>query len=1009
MDIHRSRFVPYPPSAINAIAFSHPNTDGGTGSVPKDLRLAIGRANGNIEIWNPARGSWVHETTFFGGRDRSVEGLAWTQDPDENDEGSSEERGANDGDIQQKSRGTGRLRLFSIGYSSTVTEWNLSTGLPLRHSSGNYSEVWCLAAQPRLRGSVAETREADQAGQDLVIGCADGTLAILSTVGGELSYKKRLPRATKKRSRVLSVTYQGRRKIVAGYADSTMRIFDTRHGGSLLRTINFGSGPTFGKDTLVWAVKCLSDGTIVSGDSSGELRIFDGKTYGQVQSFAKHEADILCLAASEDGSMIFSGGMDRRTCAYKVRTSRGRRTRFWAPMSYSRYHEHDVKAMASFESKTLSLLVSGGIDGSPIVVPIRNYQEDFWRTLSNLPPHPQIASILSKRLVLSWWDREIHIYHVSHRVQDGSTGELIPPKEVAKLFLKGEESITSVSASTNNALLAVATVADVKIFALPCSELEEQVAVRVQKLKIPERLATRGSRLLQFSPDGKWLALVNIGGSVSLARLIPDEKKKSGWTVVPTLVDLLRQERDEKTISRSTLGYYERTITQLEFSPDSSVLVAGDLAGYLDSWNIVGHEDPTAELVGIPEANSSTSSADDDDDDDDERAVIILGQHWMRNPAGHLLPRLPGAPIVFSFRPPVPGPQDTTTKPVPNGNPAVHPTRRNPHPHAKSLPDGQHLLFVVTMHHEFFEFDILAGRLSDWSRRNPTRAFPGELQKARDRAVGCLWDVNDKWQRAWLYGVSWLFMLDVSQDFRSATESKGSKKRKRQLGIKDEELRETVSGAGSRIPEHKLVGLTRTTIKEDVYKPRDDEGGEVAAERHVQIKDRPEEAVDEDIDIADDKPDDHDSVADDEEAAAHRLLLGSLDDEASTAPHSDGIDENADDDVLHRRDEHRRQVSAAPAGTAAPPPTRKWWCTYKFRPILGIAALGDGHVVGMSRGDGGGANAAGDGARGNGGGGGGDGGDGGDGPLPLEVVVVERPIWDVDLPPRFVGRHERED
>src|SRR4051794_18461089 len=103
MNIHRCRFVPYPPSTINALAFSHPSTNSRKGGPPSTLRLAVGRANGDIDIWNPLKGAWFHETTLKGGKDRSIEGLAWAQEPDEEDE---------NGAILD-----GKLRLFSIGYS----------------------------------------------------------------------------------------------------------------------------------------------------------------------------------------------------------------------------------------------------------------------------------------------------------------------------------------------------------------------------------------------------------------------------------------------------------------------------------------------------------------------------------------------------------------------------------------------------------------------------------------------------------------------------------------------------------------------------------------------------------------------------------------------------------------------------------------------------------------------------------------------------------------------------
>jgi U3 small nucleolar RNA-associated protein 4 len=48
-----------------------------------------------------------------------------------------------------------------------------------------------------------------------------------------------------------------------------------------------------------------------------------------------------------------------------------------------------------------------------------------------------------------------------------------------------------------------------------------------------------------------------------------------------------------------------------------------------------------------------------------------------------------------------------------------------------------------------------------------------------------------------------------------------------------------------------------------------------------------------------------------------------------------------------------------------------WWHTFKYRPILGMVPVS------------------------------------GEQGQPLEVVLVERPSWDLDLPPRFVGAHEK--
>lgn len=370
MDIHRCRFIAYNPQAINALAFSHlPNP---SARCPTTLRLAVGRANGDIEIWNPLRGEWFQETILRGGKDRSVEGLVWTLDP-------AEHYGA---DKSGKDPAPGQLRLFSIGYSTAVTEWDLENGRPLRHSSGNYGEIWCLAAQPRWSkqepkritsndGKEKQKQyqnqnqnrpgEGEFTGQNLAAGCADGSIVILSTADEDLKFL-RLMRPSTKRARVLSVAFQDRHTVVAGYADSSIRLFDIR-SGQLLRTISLGRGPVGGpKELLVWSVKCLPDGTIVSGDSAGEVRFWDANNYSLIQRVHGHMADVLDVAVSASGETVISGGADQRTVIYRRKPGekKGNKKGRWVEVTHRRFHTHDVKTFAVYEAKGMSVAVSGG-------------------------------------------------------------------------------------------------------------------------------------------------------------------------------------------------------------------------------------------------------------------------------------------------------------------------------------------------------------------------------------------------------------------------------------------------------------------------------------------------------------------------------------------------------------------------------------------------------------------------------------------------------------------------
>lgn len=339
MDVHRCRFVPYQPAAINAIAFTPKHN--------ATARMAIGRANGDIEIWNPARGSWHQELVIRGGKDRSIDGLVWVNEPDQ--------------DLGQGRVLVGKARLFSIGYTSTITEWDLETGKPKRHASGQHGDIWCVAVQPPP--DVSEKSSAIGAAQEanvpnrLVCGTIDGELVMYSTEDDDLRFQRVVVRSPTKKSQMVSITFQSRKVAIVGCSDSTVRAYDITRG-HMLRRMTLGSDLVGGsKDIIVWSVQCLPNGNIVSGDSTGQLCIWDGKTYTQMQRIQSHKQDILSLAISADGNTILSGGMDRKTVLYKQNAGAGHR---WGKVWGRRYHEHDVKVMAAFESGRTSVVVSGG-------------------------------------------------------------------------------------------------------------------------------------------------------------------------------------------------------------------------------------------------------------------------------------------------------------------------------------------------------------------------------------------------------------------------------------------------------------------------------------------------------------------------------------------------------------------------------------------------------------------------------------------------------------------------
>ncbi|KAJ5500161.1 hypothetical protein N7453_009212 [Penicillium expansum] len=931
MDIHRCRFVSYNPQAINALAFSHPPSADLAGRGVPTLRLAIGRANGDIEIWNPMRGAWFQETVMRGGKDRSIEGLAWTLDPQE--------------DGPDGTKLPGKLRLFSIGYSTAVTEWDLENGRPLRHSSGNYGEIWCLAAQPRWQatkgkdGKVLPPAEGEYTGQHLAAGCADGSIVILSTADNELKFL-RLMRPSTKRARVLSVTFQNRNTIVAGYADSSIRLFDIRTG-QMLRTISLGKGPTGGpKELLVWSVKCLPDGTIVSGDSAGEIRFWDAKNYSLVQRIQGHLADTLDIAVSANGDTVVSGGADQRTVVYRKKEGeKGDKKGRWAEIMHRRYHTHDVKTFAVYETKDISIAVSGGPDATPIVLPLREFGKEHHRKLSSLPQIPQLTSSPSSRLVMSFWDREVSLWRVSrgpaslHENIDGQRHRL-----VGKVLIQGEENISSAMLSSDGKTLAVATISEVKLFSLRRRKGDEKGALRIQKIDVPKALSDEGARLVTISPDGRWLSIVRPNSDIYMARIQPASASNEKPQVVPQFAKLKRATRHvrHEKASHGTLGDYERTIRSVVFSDDSKVLASGDISGCVDTW-VLGTATGSANSAI---KRSGASESDDDSSDDEDEDVVIEGERWTTAATESPIPRMKSGITLLSFRP----------KSAPTQKLLANAT---PQPADVSTSSSNLMLEMVNC--------------PTGPDRNPKAYLPAEFRGVKDRAMGCMWDLFEGRERLWLYGASWLWMFDLLQDFPSPEEAeagteegktagqlaKASKRKREALDDDEDERRKHNTGAGDRIPQSQMDVHFGTKVRKIV-------GSDESQGEWISLdKERPRVAGEDDEAYEYDE-----TFAATNETTFARLRRGDGAAVEIETTHK-GSKKNAGDTPKKQLVELSLHV-----GGGTPINTRD---------ILGIVPL----------------NTLSD--------------DGSDDQSPsgmLEVAVVERPMWDVELPGRYVKDYE---
>ncbi|KAI1081863.1 WD40 repeat-like protein [Whalleya microplaca] len=908
MDIHRCRFVPYPPSAINAVAFSYPTLSRHQRTAP--VRLAIGRANGDIEIWNPLNGVWHQETILHGGKDRSIDGLVWVTEPDQV--------------LQDGTKLIGKSRLFSIGYTSTITEWDLEKGRPKKQASGMHGDIWCLGAQPFVITSngkdKTDSTRVVQTGKKLVAGTIDGSLVLYSIDDDDLRFDRILVRSSSKKSKMVSIAFQNRNIVVVGCSDSAIRVYDMRNG-HVLRKMTLGSDLAGGsKDIIVWSVKCLNGRDIVSGDSTGQVCIWDGKTYTQAQRLQAHNQDVLSLAVSADGSTILSGGMDRRTVLYRKTTGSGSR---WGKVWHRRYHSHDVKTMASFEGNGISVVVSGGPDASPIVLPLREAGMENHRALPHLPQSPPLQSAPRNRLIVSWWEREVHIWRLKRplkdlvNLSDGDAGIDKNRKLLARILVKGEANITSATISEDGSLLVVSTTSDIKAFYLKPRGDAKRDELKVSKVNVPEDIAAQGAAHVQISPDGRWLCIVQVGSKATVLPILQGSNSENKPELHPKAIRLQRIKRKIlKHLLLGGLGQYDRTITHVAFSPDSKMLAVADLAGYIDTW-VLGPSRPRLQN-GIDGTHDDASSDNSSDSEHEEEGGDREGDlRWTQNPNGSLIPRLNAAPTVLSFSSKIPGANSSTLD--------------------DEAPDD-YVLLAITARPQVLVFHPTLGSITPWSRRNPISRFPVEFRNLRDLVKGALWSGD----RVWLYGTTFLFMLDMSQDLTEPvpTDSASGGELAKQ-GTKRK--RGPDSGAGSKT-EVGAMGPTRIL-------------------RHVQGEEVEELPLDGPVS----DPMDEDELS-----------------QPAEDSESEESDEEAQGELALLRGAQGKSVSKSQSSSGLP-----FWHTYKYRPILGIVPLaedeGDEVPNGVTE------TASLKELR-----------------KTLEVALVERPLWDVDVPDRYFADGESE-
>jgi WD40 repeat protein len=188
-----------------------------------------------------------------------------------------------------------------------------------------------------------------------------GAVRIFSYSDSKLHYLRSLPTSG---SRVLSLAYHlTQSRLFVGCTDGTIRCMEEDTGRAVFRMT--GDVHTRLHTSHIHTLTVLSDSTVISGDSKGQLQLFDGVTGVYLAGFITHNADILSVVAGANEDCVYAAGIDGKVACLQ-RTGAGD----WSYAHSHRVHSHDIyslalcpkPAQAHFPGERWCLL-SAGLDG----------------------------------------------------------------------------------------------------------------------------------------------------------------------------------------------------------------------------------------------------------------------------------------------------------------------------------------------------------------------------------------------------------------------------------------------------------------------------------------------------------------------------------------------------------------------------------------------------------------------------------------------------------------------
>lgn len=372
-----------------------------------------------------------------------------------------------------------------------------------------------------------------------------------------------------------------------------------------------------------WTLIVLSDSTVISGDSQGQIQIWDGSIGVLMQTHCQHTADILTVAANAEENLFYASGIDGKIACFQrqLNTSDG-----WKYTYSHRVHTHDVFTLAiiskpkkkDYPGKKFTL-VSGGLDSRIALYSADDFDKAQPKWLPLVTDNNLVSSSLNCSTLSLAHQSHVDLWNLTLMESSSPVDSEDATTPILFLRIKQKEgcNIWTSAMHPSGKFIIISTFDEVKIWGIGFDY--EGGDINLTKFTLPDRLngvEFGGVSQIAFSRNGDLCAVYSPSRKCTLVFdvSLPNEESKEGFSPLNFKYSLSYNiEENFECVLDQKLS---NLVKKIEFSEDNKFLAVAscmktvtifNLENSSIHWTIKNLSAPIADISFLPSVCEDSS------------------------------------------------------------------------------------------------------------------------------------------------------------------------------------------------------------------------------------------------------------------------------------------------------------------------------------------------------------------------------------------------------------------